>query len=126
MDKQLTVSLQNVLLLQRNALLAQIADLRGGNVGRAEASAEHFGKSEDNRAQTNTARDLELALDAHETAELVAVDAALQRIKNGSYGECVACGVDIAIARLHAAPEAERCVDCQQKSELELAQIPSA
>ena len=126
MDKQLTVSLQNVLLLQRNALLAQIADLRGGNVGRAEASAEHFGKSEDTRAQTNTARDLELALDAHETAELVAVDAALQRIKNGSYGECVACGVDIAIARLHAAPEAERCVDCQQKSELDLAQIPSA
>ena len=126
MDKQLTVSLQNVLLLQRNALLAQIADLRGGNVGRAEASAEHFGKSEDNRAQTNTARDLELALDAHETAELVAVDAALQPIKNGSYGQCVACGVDIAIARLHAAPEAERCVDCQQKSELELAQIPSA
>ena len=126
MDKQLSVSLQNVLLLQRTALLAQIADLRGGNVGRAEASAEHFGKSEDNRAQTNTDRDLELALDARETAELVAVDAALQRIKNGSYGQCVTCGVDIAIARLHAAPEVERCVDCQQKSELELAHLPSA
>ena len=126
MDKQLAASLQETLLLQRANLLAQIAELRGGDVGRAEASAEHFGKSEDNRAQTNTARDLELALDARETAELVAVDAALQRIKSGTYGQCVACGVDIAVARLHAAPEAERCVDCQEKSELELAQVPGA
>ncbi len=126
MDTQLTASLQETLLLQRANLRVQIADLRGGNVGRAEASAEHFGQSEDNRAQTNTARDLELALDARETAELVAVDADLQRIKSGTYGQCVACGAGIAIARLQAAPEAERCVDCQEKSELELAHVPGA
>ena len=123
MDKQHAASLQEALLLQRANLTLQIADLRGGNVGRADASAEHFGRSEDSRAQTNTARDLELALDARETAELAAVDAALQRIKSGSYGQCVACGVDIAIARLQAAPEVERCVDCQEKSELELANV---
>ncbi len=117
MDKQLTASSQNALLLQRTALLAQIADLRGGTMGRAEASAAHFGQSEDNRAQANTERDLELALDARETTELAAVDAALQRIKSGLYGQCVECGVSIAAARLRAAPEAARCIDCQEKSE---------
>ena len=123
MDKQHAASLQEALLLQRGNLTLQIADLRGGNVGRADASAEHFGRSEDSRAQTNTARDLELALDARETAELAAVDAALQRIKSGSYGQCVVCGVDIATARVKAASQVEQCFHCQEKSELKFAQI---
>ncbi len=126
MDQQLTAYSQNALLLQRTALLTQIADLRGGNVGRAEASAEHFGQSDDNRAQTNTARDLELALDARETAELAAVDAALKRIDSGSYGQCVDCGVDIALARLRAAPEVPRCINCQEKTEFGTRDAPTA
>lgn len=126
MDKQLSASLKKELLLQRVTLLAQIADLRGGTVGRAEASAEHFGQSEDTRAQASTARDLELALDARETAELTAVDAALQRIEIGLYGQCTECGVEIPGARLHAAPEAERCIDCQEKSELSHRKPPTA
>lgn len=126
MDKQLVATLQQALLLQRTNLMDQITYLRGANVGRAEASADHFGQSEDSRAQTNTARDLELALDARETTELAAVDAALGRIKSGSYGLCEVCGVAIAVARLVAAPEAERCIDCQEKSELGRAGSPSA
>jgi DnaK suppressor protein len=121
MDTHLAASFEPALLLQRATLLAQIADLRGGDVGRAAASAEHFGPSGDTRAQANSARDLELALDARETAELAAVGAALQRIKMGLYGQCVECGVDIAIARLRVAPEAARCIDCQEKSEFDLA-----
>ena len=117
MDKQLSASLKKELLLQRVTLLVQIADLRGGTVGRAEASAEHFGQSEDTRAQASTARDLELALDARETAELAAVDAALKRIEDGVYGLCADCGVVIPALRLHAAPEAARCIDCQERSE---------
>ena len=117
MDKQLSASLKKELLLQRVTLLVQIADLRGGTVGRVEASAEHFGQSEDTRAQASTARDLELALDARETAELAAVDAALKRIEDGVYGLCADCGVVIPAPRLHAAPEAARCIDCQERSE---------
>lgn len=117
MDKQLSASLKKELLLQRVTLLVQIADLRGGTVGRAEASAEHFGQSEDTRAQASTARDLELALDARETTELAAVDAALKRIEDGVYGLCADCGVVIPAPRLHAAPEAARCINCQERSE---------
>ncbi len=117
MDKQLTAPFKKELLLQRTTLLAQIAGLRGGTVGRAEASAAHFGRPEDSRAQVATERDLEFALDARETAELVAVDAALKRIEDGVYGQCMDCGVDIPAPRLHAAPEAARCIDCQDKWE---------
>ena len=117
MDKQLISLFKKQLLEQRASLQIQIASLRGGSISRAQASADHFGQPEDTRAQMITERDLEFALDARETAELAAVDAALKRIEDGVYGQCADCGVDIPAPRLHAAPEAARCVDCQDKRE---------
>jgi DnaK suppressor protein len=108
---------QKQLLAQRASLMEQLITLRGGKVGRAEASAEHFSRVEDSDAQVNSARDLEFALDDHESAEIRLIDAALERIQAGSYGQCLDCGVDIPGARLHAAPEAPRCIACQEKLE---------
>jgi DnaK suppressor protein len=105
------------LLTQKAGLQEQLKTLRGGDVGRAEASAEHFGGHPDSTAQTNTARELEFALDARENEELNQVEAALRRIEDGSYGQCTDCGVEIPSARLHAAPEASRCIACQEKVE---------
>ena len=67
--------------------------------------------------QISSARDLELALDDRETTEIRLVDAALARIEAGNYGLCTDCGVEIPQARLHAAPEAARCISCQEKIE---------
>lgn len=117
MTTQLTAPFKEQLLAQRATLQAQLNDLRGGTVGRAEASAEHFGHPEDSTAQVNSARDLEFAMDERETAELRLIDAALARIEAGSYGQCIDCGVEIPAARLHAAPEAPRCIACQEKTE---------
>ncbi len=44
--------------------------------------------------------------------ELVAIDAALARIKAGTYGTCPKCGGKISEARLEAVPEAALCEDC--------------
>ena len=44
--------------------------------------------------------------------EIAAVRAALERIEDGSYGECVRCGNAIATGRLEARPEAALCIDC--------------
>jgi DnaK suppressor protein len=105
------------LLAQRAELHDQLKTLRGGDIGRVEASANHFGTHEDSTAQTNTARELEFALDARETEELNQIEAALRRIEDGSYGQCVDCGVEIPSARLEVAPEAMRCIACQEKVE---------
>jgi len=61
--------------------------------------------------------DLAFALEERESAELVAIDEALKRIADGSYGLCIDCGVGIATPRLHANPTALRCVACQEKIE---------
>lgn len=107
------------LLAHRTTLLTQLATLRGGAVSRAEASAEHFARPEDSTAQVNSERDLEFALDERETAELRGIEAALNRIEAGTYGQCMDCGEPIPEARLHAAPQALRCIVCQEKSELQ-------
>ncbi|MBZ6378421.1 conjugal transfer protein TraR [Pacificimonas flava] len=44
--------------------------------------------------------------------ELASVRRALGRIEQGSYGECVRCGADIAPGRLEARPEAALCIAC--------------
>ncbi len=117
MSTQINPLFKEQLLAQRASLLAQLVNLRGGSVGRAEASAEHFARAEDSDAQVNSARDLEFALDERETAQLRQVDAALERIEAGTYGLCFDCGIEIPAARLHAAPEALRCIACQEKAE---------
>jgi RNA polymerase-binding transcription factor len=53
-----------------------------------------------------------------EVNELGAVEAALQRIRTGTYGVCDACGDDIERERLEAYPSAERCVDCERDREV--------
>ncbi len=115
--QQLTTPFKNQLLSKQAALQEQLASLRGGSVSRTEASADHFSRPEDSTAQVATARELEFALDEHETAELNLIAAALRRIEEGTYGQCVDCGVQIPAARLHVAPEAARCIDCQEKAE---------
>ena len=101
----------------RADLLAQIAQQRGGTVSRAEMATDHFAHSEETRADTNTARDLEFALNERETEELGAIDAALVRLHCGHYGQCVDCAEPIAPARLKATPEVSRCMPCQEKFE---------
>ena len=41
--------------------------------------------------------------------------AALARIDDNSYGQCVDCGQEIPEGRLDARPDAARCVGCQAK-----------
>ncbi|MBU3652202.1 MAG: TraR/DksA family transcriptional regulator [Limnohabitans sp.] len=110
-------TLRQRLLDARQDLMARIAQQRGGALGRVEAAVEQFGQSDDEHAQNITERDLAFAIDEHESAELNAVQAALVRVREGTYGECVDCGQTISLARLQATPEAERCVPCQTQRE---------
>lgn len=56
-----------------------------------------------------------------DVAELRAVDAALARFEEGTYGTCIRCRGDIGEARLRANPAAERCIACQTAFEKQYA-----
>jgi RNA polymerase-binding protein DksA len=52
------------------------------------------------------------AVQREAAADLRAVDAALARIADGTFGVCERCGRPIGIDRLNARPTAELCIDC--------------
>ena len=45
------------------------------------------------------------------------VNEALERLKSGSYGLCVACHEEVQQKRLEAVPWARHCIECQEKQE---------
>lgn len=49
---------------------------------------------------------------------LRAVEEALLRIDEGTYGTCEDCGEEISVGRLNAVPFALRCVECQEIHEI--------
>jgi DnaK suppressor protein len=52
-----------------------------------------------------------------ERQTLQMVDGALERIREGSFGECIACGEEINPKRLEAVPWTRHCIECQEKVE---------
>ena len=45
------------------------------------------------------------------------INAALEKIEQGVYGECENCGEEIGLKRLEARPVAELCIDCKAEQE---------
>ena len=58
-----------------------------------------------------------LAESRRDLDELRAIEDALARIADGSYGTCAKCGHEIEPARLKVQPTAMRCIHCQEEHE---------
>ena len=97
--------------LQRSAAVLQRDDAR--DTGELTSFDQHPADSGTNLADADREEaSLEVLL-----AQQERVRAALERVDAGTYGQCVDCGRELPDERLEARPEADRCVDCQQKVE---------
>lgn len=65
----------------------------------------------------NFDQELTLNLLGSENDALDQIEEALERIKNGSFGQCEVCGTKIPKARLEAIPYAALCVQCASQRE---------
>lgn len=81
--------------------------------------------TEDLVDQANAAwnREFNFALSDGERKQLLLIDAALQRLEEGTYGFCLHSGEPIAFPRLHAVPWARYTVDVQEKIEKGLLEL---
>jgi DnaK suppressor protein len=68
-------------------------------------------------AESEKGRQLSHLLGERERMKLNAIDDALERIEDGTYGICEECGCDINKKRLNVVPFTRYCITCQ--SELE-------
>lgn len=62
-------------------------------------------------------RDFSLERASSEQKSLYFIDEALKRVADGTYGNCLGCGGQIAKRRLIALPHSELCIECQTKKE---------
>lgn len=62
-------------------------------------------------------RELDYSLEENEERLLEAIDAALGRVDDGTYGVCGKCGRPIGEERLEALPWTTQCIDCKRKEE---------
>jgi RNA polymerase-binding protein DksA len=62
-------------------------------------------------------RELDATLEGNEERLLEAIDAALQRIEDGTYGICRTCGQPVGAERLGALPWTTQCIDCKRREE---------
>lgn len=68
-------------------------------------------------AVANLLSEMDLSQLRREVEEIGDVEAALGRIKDGSFGKCTDCGDAIDRERLTAYPTAKRCITCQTRRE---------
>jgi DnaK suppressor protein len=64
-------------------------------------------------------REISLILTDRDRDKLQAIDDALARIDDGTYGVCESCESDIAEGRLEALPFTRLCINCQAEREKE-------
>ena len=68
-------------------------------------------------ASDNYERDFSLGRATEEQKLLYAIDEAMKRIEDGTYGSCLQCGKPVSKKRLIAVPHTELCIDCQKANE---------
>jgi RNA polymerase-binding protein DksA len=56
--------------------------------------------------------DVDISLATREGTRVADIDAALDRIKERTFGKCCKCGNEISEARLEAVPDAKYCIGC--------------
>jgi len=101
---------RQALLAKRRELLDRVTAIADDKQRPASADSEEQAVELENEEVLS-------ALDDEARAILSQIDQALQRMEQGEYGLCRACGKAIAPARLKAIPHAALCIDCADKQE---------
>ncbi len=104
----------------RTALLARAAQLRDEiRQTLVKSDSEQYVQIADNvrdledESFADLMVDVSLAEIDRDLEELRAIEAALLRVADGTYGVCEVCDRPIEVKRLEASPEVLRCIDCQ-------------
>ncbi len=107
---------RKILLDMREKLLAGISE---SPVPEALITQTDIGDIID-QAGDERDRELSLLLSGRDKEKLHAINAALEKLKEGTYGICEECGDKISPGRIKVMPLAQLCVACQARFEKEM------
>jgi RNA polymerase-binding protein DksA len=104
---------------ERGRVVAALEHLRRQHPGSLddEADESHMDNHMAETATVTLDREIDYSLEENELRVLKAIDEALARIDDGTYGRCERCGAEIEGERLEALPWATLCIEDKRKDE---------
>jgi DnaK suppressor protein len=113
MDKKKLEQLKKRLEERQQELRRQVSNREQDGRNQGEDIAQDIA----DRAASSYNKEFLFTQSTNERQLLAMVDAALARMREGTYGECIACGNEINLKRLEAVPWTRYCIECQEKLE---------
>lgn len=110
-----------LLLDLKKEMLKEIEDLGAKGVGQnpreaaGDLSAYSYHMADQGTDTMN--REMSFLFASNAGKVIIAIDDALDRIANGTFGSCVICHKIIGPARLEAVPQARLCIECKSAEE---------
>jgi len=111
-------ALQQMLLRKRHEILKEIEGSLGQSLTEDQQRRLESARDVGDQALMDLDRELGISLMEMRNRRRQAIDEALTRLNEGTYGICAECGVEISERRLEAVPFAKLCVECQAREEL--------
>ena len=110
--------LHQMLMRKRQEILKEIEGSLGQSLSEDKQRRLESARDVGDQALMDLDRELGISLMEMRNRRRQAIDEALTRLTEGTYGICAECGVEISERRLEAVPFAKLCVECQSKEEL--------
>jgi DnaK suppressor protein len=112
LDQDIMIKLREILLERRR----QLVDIRQSTRSSLEFLHTPEIEPEETAAKQTLSQGMEQRANL-ELQEIQAIDAALSKIEDGTYGNCDICGKPISVKRLHAMPWVATCIRCARQRE---------
>ena len=105
--------IQKILVQRRDALVQAMS----GDDSLLKELSQKSGGDVVDFASSNLFGEMSSQLAEVENRELRSIEAALTKMKDGTYGKCDGCKSNIPLARLQALPYAAYCIKCKRAAE---------
>ena len=105
------------LLEQKQRLWQEVKDRLKSHIGDGYQEMLATARDEEDQASVSHLAETHLTLLGPKRLELEAIEEALQRLENGTYGICESCGCAIEPRRLEVMPETPFCRNCMSQKE---------
>ncbi len=110
--------LQRMLLGKRQEIIREIEGNLGQSLTEDQQRRLESARDVGDQALMDLERELGISLMEMRNRKRQAIDEALTRLNEGTYGICAECGIEVSEKRLEAVPFAKLCVQCQSRQEL--------
>lgn len=107
---------KEILLKEKESILKELMENNEIAKEMLENEKNNVNDSVDEASSITTQNILNI-METKQKQNLLAIEAALKRIEEGTFGFCISCGAEISEQRLSVIPWATKCLECKIKEE---------